>query len=119
MDPNALLNRFLYDSWDGKRRFFPLCIDPSLRPSDPPPPYVPKRRWMKDILNYSLSLSKNSRVRILENADWEQPVYLAECVCLRRNFLDMSTEAEKAEGTKCVICPQPLTISAVSFPYLE
>ncbi|KAJ5713331.1 dicer-like protein 1 [Penicillium malachiteum] len=116
MDPGFLLDRFLYDGWDGKKRYFPLSVDTSLRPSDPPPPDMPHRKWTKDILNYSLSLSKNSRVKFLENADWEQPVLQAECVCLRRNFLDRATEAERTETTRCVICPQPLTISAIPVP---
>ncbi|KAJ5107010.1 hypothetical protein N7456_003685 [Penicillium angulare] len=116
MDPAALLNCFIYDCWDGRRRFFPLSIDPSLRASDPPPPYVPQRKWMKDIFNYSLSLSKNSRPKVLEKADWEQPVFQAEGICLRRNFLDKATDAERAEPTRSVFCPQPLTISAIPIP---
>lgn len=113
MDPASLLDRFLYDGWDGKKRFFPLSIDPSFQPSDPPPPGVPRRKWMDTILGYSLSLSKNSRVKFFEDADWEQPVFHAECVCLRRNFLDRATEKERAEVTQCVICAQPLNISMV------
>lgn len=117
MSSEFLLNHFIYDPWDGRKRYFPQAVDPDLRPSDPPPEYVPKRKWMHDILNYTLSLSKNSRKRFLETCDWNQPVLQAECVGLRRNFLDKTIEAERAENTKCVICPQPLTISPVSFPY--
>ena len=113
MDPASLLDRFLYDGWDGKKRFFPLSVDPSFQASDRPPQGVPKRKWMDTILGYSLSLSKNSRVKFFEDADWEQPVFHAECVCLRRNFLDRATEKERAEVTQCVICPQPLNISLV------
>lgn len=113
MEPRSLLNRFIYDGWDGRRRFFPLSVETTLRPSDPPPSYAPHRKWMKDIMNYSLSLSKNSRLRALEDVDWDQPVFQAECVCLRRNFLDKATEAEKAEVTRSAICLEPLMISAV------
>jgi endoribonuclease Dicer len=67
---------------------------------------------MKDILNYSISLSKASRAKFLEGCDWSQPVLQAEKVGLRRNFLDKRTEAEKKE-TRCFICPQPLILSAV------
>lgn len=114
MEPESLLNRFIYDGWDGKRRFFLLSVDTTLRPSDPPPSYAPRRKWMQDIMNYSLSLSKNSRPRALKGVDWDQPVFQAECVCLRRNLLDKATEAEKAEVTRSVICLEPLMISAVS-----
>ncbi|KAJ5279403.1 hypothetical protein N7478_004775 [Penicillium angulare] len=116
MDPAALLSCFIYDCWDGRRRFFPLSIDPSLRASDTPPSYVPPRKWMTDIFNYSLSLSKNSRQKVVDKADWEQPVLIAECVCLRRNFLDKATDAERGEPTRSVLCPQPLMISAIPIP---
>ena len=113
MSSHFLLNHFIYDPWDGRRRYFPQAIDPSLSPSDPPPEYVPKRRWMQDIMNYTLSLSKNSRKGVLESVELSQPVLQAECISLRRNFLDVTTEAEKAENTRTVICPQLLTISPV------
>ena len=113
MSVSFLLQRFLYDDWDGRKRYFPLSVDDSLRASDPPPNYVPRRKWMQDILNYTLSLSKNSRPKFLEKCDWDQPVLQAECICLRRNFLDITSEAEKSENTRSVVCPQPLTISPV------
>ena len=114
MSTDFLLNHFIYDPWDGRKRYFPQAVDPNLRPTDPPPEYVQKRKWMQDILNYSLSLSKNSRERFLATSDLEQPVLHAECIGLRRNFLDKTAEKEKVENTKSVICPQPLTISPVS-----
>lgn len=114
MKPESLLNHFIYDGWDGKRRFFPLSVDATLRPSDPPPSYAPRRKWMQDIMNYSLSLSKNSRPKALEGVDWNQPVFQAECVCLRRNFLDRATEVEKAEVRRSAICIEPLKISSAS-----
>lgn len=114
MDTDILLSRLLYDPWDGKKRYFPIAVDHNLRPSDRPPAWTPRRKWMQDIMNYSLSLSKNSRPKFLDNCDWSQPVLQAECVCLRRNFLDKATEVEKSENAKCVVCPQPLFISSVS-----
>lgn len=113
MESEALLDRFLYDPWDGKKRYFPIGIDPSLRPSDQPPLYAPHRKWMNNILEYSLSLSKNSRPKFLDHCDWNQPVLQVESVCLRRNFLDRSSEADKGENVRCVVCPEPLVISAV------
>lgn len=113
MSADSLVGKFLYDDWDGRKRYFPLAVDDSLHASDPPPSYVPRRKWMENILNYTLSLSKNSRPKFLEGCDWKQPVYQAECICLRRNFLDRTTAAERSENTQSVICPQPLTISPV------
>lgn len=115
MEPESLLNRFIYDDWNGKYRYFPLAIDPNLRPSDPPPSYAPPRKWSDDIMNWSLSLSKNSRPKFFNRCIWSQPVLQAELICLRRNFLDKAADEEKASNSRCVICPQPLVISAVSF----
>lgn len=47
---------------------------------------------MKNIADYSLSLSKNSFPMSLERFDWRQPVLLVECLGLHRNFF------EKAAG---------------------
>ncbi|KAJ6139597.1 hypothetical protein N7471_006083 [Penicillium samsonianum] len=116
MEPESLLTRFIYDDWNGKYRYFPLAIDPNLRPSDPPPSYAPSRKWCDDIMNWSLSLSKNSRPKFFNRCIWTQPVVQAELICLRRNFLDKAAEEEKASNSRCVICPQPLVISAISMP---
>ncbi|KAJ5705739.1 hypothetical protein N7536_001428 [Penicillium majusculum] len=116
METESLLTRFIYDDWNGKYRYFPLAIDPNLRPSDPPPSYVPSRKWSDDIMNWSLSLSKNSRPKFFNRCIWSQPVLHAELICLRRNFLDKAAEEEKASNSRCVICPQPLAISAISMP---
>ncbi|OGE58522.1 hypothetical protein PENARI_c001G00533 [Penicillium arizonense] len=113
MKPESLLNRLIYDNWNGKYRYFPLSIDQTLSPLDPPPSYVPVRKWSKDIMNWTLSLSKNSRPKFFDRCIWDQPVLQAEMVCLRRNFLDKASEDERAVNTKAVICPQALCISAI------
>lgn len=109
-----LADRFVFDNWDGRYRYFTLGVDSALRPSDPPPSFLPRRRYMDDILNYCLSLFKNARKRFLETCNWNQPVVRAELVRLRRNLLDKMTDQERAVETRCVICPEPLKISAVS-----
>ncbi|KAJ5893547.1 dicer-like protein 1 [Penicillium taxi] len=113
MDSSFILNHFIYDMWDGRKRYFPLQIESSLRASDPPPENSPKRRWMDNILSYTLSLSKNSRPRFFEQANWRQPVLQVETVPLRRNFLDKATEAQTAEKTNIMVCPEPLTLSPI------
>lgn len=113
MDEGVLLDRLLYDPWDGRKRYFPIAVDHSLRPSDRPPPYAPSRKWMGNILEYTLSLSKNSRQRFMDCCDWNQPVLQVESGCLRRNFLDRASDAEKGQSSKCAVCPQPLVISSV------
>jgi endoribonuclease Dicer len=116
MEPESLLNRFIYDPWTGRYRYFPLKIDPDLSPSDAPPSYVPDRPGlMQNIMNYSSSLGKRSRSLFLERCNWAQPVLQVEIVCLRRNFLDRATASEKAGKRKCVICPEAVMLSAVSY----
>ncbi|OKP10578.1 Dicer-like protein 1 [Penicillium subrubescens] len=118
MDPESLLNRFMYDPWSGKYRYFPLKIDPNLRPSDPPPSYVTHRRDvnMQNIMNYSSSLGKKSRNVFLERCNWGQPVLQVEMVCLRRNFLDKANEFEESERAVCVLCPEAVMLSAIPLP---
>lgn len=109
-------NRFVIDKWDGKYRYFTLDIDPNLRPSDPPPPNVARRRNMDNIMSYSLSLFRKARARFLETCNWEQPVVRAELASLRRNLLDRKSQKERAVNTEYCICLEPLAISAVYFP---
>ncbi|PGH36988.1 endoribonuclease Dicer [[Emmonsia] crescens] len=116
MPPSAVENQFMFDKWDGRYRYFTSKVEPSLRPSDPPPPTMAKRRHMENIMNYCLSLYKNSRLKFLGECDWNQPVVRAELVRLRRNLLDRATEQEKGEETAYYICPEPLRISALTAP---
>ncbi|KAL4802295.1 hypothetical protein BDV18DRAFT_164119 [Aspergillus unguis] len=109
----AFCNRFLYDPWDGRCRYFTLSVDESLKPSDPPPTNVPHRRHMDNIMNYCISLSKNSRAKFLAKCNWDQPVFRAELARLRRNLLDRMTEQEKETETEAFICVEPLKISPI------
>lgn len=113
--PDFLNNRFVFDGWDGRYRYFTLEVEESLRASDPPPSYVPRRRHMGNIVDYCLSLSKNSRAKFFATCDWSQPVVRAELVRLRRNLLDKMSDSGKEIETRLFICPQPLKISAVSY----
>lgn len=112
---DVFCNRFVYDPWDGRCRYFTLSVEKSLKPSDPPPPTVPHRRHMENIMNYCISLSKNSRAKFLAKCDWEQPVFRAELARLRRNMLDRLSGQEKEVQTDCYVCVEPLKISPVCF----
>ncbi|KAI5302309.1 cell cycle RNA binding protein whi3, partial [Ascosphaera pollenicola] len=116
--PESIENKFIYDPWNGKYRYFTSIIDPDLRASDPVPPDAPRRRHMDSILSYCLNLFKNSRTRFLEHAVWDQPVVKAEVLGLRRNLLDEATEHElqKHACADVPICVQPLRISAIPIP---
>ncbi|KAL2001634.1 hypothetical protein VTN02DRAFT_1519 [Thermoascus thermophilus] len=111
--PGFLADRFVFDKWDGRYRYFTFAIDSTLRASDPPPSFLPRRRHMDNILSYCLSLYKNARKNFLETRNWNQPVVRAELVRLRRNLLDKMSDQERKVETRCVICPEPLKISAI------
>lgn len=109
-----MVGRFVYDRWDGKYRYFLTGINKSLRPSDPPPSFLPRRRHMENIMSYGLSLYKKARVNFLETCDWQQCVFDAELISLRRNLLDKMSEADKNVEVKSVVCLEYTVISAVS-----
>ncbi|KAE8376362.1 ATP-dependent helicase dcl1 [Aspergillus bertholletiae] len=109
----SLVNRFVFDPWDGRYRYFTVAIDNTLRPSDPPPPFLPRRKFMENIMSYSLSGSKNARSGFLSRCNWDQPVLEVELVRLRRNLLDKMTSMEKNLETKCFVCIEPLRISTI------
>ncbi|KAL3472099.1 hypothetical protein BJX99DRAFT_266234 [Aspergillus californicus] len=112
-NPELLCDRFVFDPWDGRHRYFTLSVDESLQASNPPPEFVPRRRHMDSIMNYCISLSKNSRAKFLSKCDWNQPVLRAELVRLRRNLLDKMSEQEKGTETRCFVCLEPLMVSAI------
>ena len=119
MPDEFFANRFVYDKWDGRWRYFTSEVDRSFRPSDPPPAGIPRRRHMENIMGYCLSAFKNTRVKFLATCNWNQPVIRAELAPLRRNLLDKMSEKERAIETRCFICVEPLKISSVrSRPYL-
>jgi endoribonuclease Dicer len=106
-----LANRYFVDKWDGGRRFFSVKVMPDMRPQDPVPADAVFHKYKDSILDYSITLFKNSR----KKASWspDQPVVLAHRVLHRLNWLDKYTEKEKENHTISYICPEPLLISAV------
>lgn len=118
MSPEELSDRFVYDPWDGKYRYFLKGVNTSLRASDPPPSFLPHRRHMENIMEYGLSLYKRSRIPFLAACDWNQVVYGAEMVPLRRNLLDKMSDSEKQVEKRMMLCLETQVVSAVSIPWL-
>lgn len=108
------VGRFVYDQWDGKYRYFLTSINTSVCPSDPPPPFLPRRRYMKNIMEYGLSLYRKGRITFLAACDWSQDVFNAEIIPLRRNLLDKISDSEKEMEKRVVLCLETQVISAVS-----
>lgn len=117
--PNdQLLNRYLTDPWDGGRKYFSLAIEPALRPQDPVPEDATPSKTTKfgnTILDYTISLTRESRKRHASTWCVDQPVIRAEKVLHRLNLLDEHGAKEKDINTKAYVCPEPLNISAVSW----
>ncbi|GIZ41243.1 hypothetical protein CKM354_000455600 [Cercospora kikuchii] len=109
---DVFVNKFIVDKFDGSRKFFSKCVEPSLRQDDPIPDDAAKGKNSESILAYSVSLWKKSRAKITwaEN----QPVVEAELAVLRRNML-APPEKKEVEGIKkAYLCPEPLKISALT-----
>ncbi|KAF2838659.1 hypothetical protein M501DRAFT_1031732 [Patellaria atrata CBS 101060] len=113
MDNSFLANRFLVDRWDGGRRFFSVKVTNKLTALDavPPDTVKSKRKNVRNILDYTISLWSKSRQRATWNEN--QPVIEASQVLHRRNMLAEPENREVALKTKCYVCPQPLKISAL------
>lgn len=115
---DQLLNRYLTDPWDGGRKFYSVAIEENLQAQDPVPQDATPSKNTKfgdTILEYSISLTRESRKRHAARWSLEQPVIRAEKVLHRLNLLDEHSEKEKNVNTKAYVCPQPLNISAVRF----
>ena len=108
---DQLTNRYLVDRWDGGRRFFSTALEPHMHPLDPVPDDAAAHKYMKNILDYSVSLFAKSRLR----ATWRhnQPVIRADRVLHRLNWLEDFNDKEKVAKTRSYLCPEPLLFSRV------
>lgn len=116
--PEEMVGRFVYDRWSGKYRYFLTGINKSLSASDPPPSFLPRRRNMGNIMEYGLSLYKKAHAEFLSTCDWQQCVFDAELIPLRRNLLDKLSGDEKKEEKRVVLCLETQAVSAVSYTQL-
>ncbi|KAJ6787743.1 hypothetical protein PWT90_04002 [Aphanocladium album] len=109
--------KFVIDPHDGSRKFIIDGIDPARRATDPTPVGVPAHKCRgylasdKTIMQYSCSTRQNHREKIV--FDTQQPVYKAELLSLRRNFLDDDDTDEAKKGQTCYITLQCLHVSSI------
>ena len=112
MPNDFLVNRFIVDPTDGSRKFNSIAVEHGMKPLDPVPADAAKYKYMKNIMDYSVSLYKNSRA----NATWDlnQPVLRSELFITRRNMLATPEQKEQKLRTTVYLCPEPLRISPLS-----
>lgn len=111
-------NKFVWDPYDGSRKFFLRRRNYGLKATDPVPEGIvapSHKAWRiscnnHDILNYSNSLWSNSRGYFTYRED--QPVVEAELLPIRRNLLDDDVD-DDFEPKKCFLVLQTLRISPV------
>ena len=120
-------DRYIFDPFDGSRKFYAKKVAPEYSATDPIPPNTAKRidKWYRimredyedkdrppNIIQYSNSMFKQSRK--LRKFSENQPVIEADLIPVRRNFLDdRSFHGTEDETTNCYIVPEPLSISAL------
>ena len=110
--PKLWLDQFLVDPWTGKYRYFSKSVVHGATKDSQVPVGVTKRpRRTLSVLDYTSSLYPRAREDFLNNADMGQPIFEAELVHLRRNFLDKRNQQEKGFATYAHVAPEPLEIS--------
>jgi endoribonuclease Dicer len=117
-EPHAFENKFVADVWDGSRKFFIGNVNQNYRAFDPVPDGAPVPRSRsyarveQNIAQYSNSLTYNARQRITWDKD--QPVFNAELLSLRRDFLVDQGHEDGHVTKQCYIVLQLLAVSPVS-----
>ena len=112
--PQAWLDRFLVDKWSGAFRYFSAAVVHGATKDSPIHTHTAVRpRRGNTVLEYTLSFYGKNRQAKLETCDKDQPVFAVEVVQLKRNFLDMRTEQEKADQSYAEVCPEPLRVSVL------
>ncbi|KAG5948271.1 hypothetical protein E4U53_006327 [Claviceps sorghi] len=115
-----LQNKFVTDPSDGSRKFLTKSVNIALRPFDAVPASAPKPksrayfRGEQNIAEYSTSLSLSTRRQRQWNP--EQPVFDAELLPVRRNYLCPSSGDKSETCQDCSIILEPLVVSRVKSP---
>lgn len=121
--PQTLLNRYLVDKWDGKRRLHTQSIAEGLTqldavPNDAAPVSgtAAKKALMRvNIQEYSISLWAAAR-QAEHNQHWlpNQPVIEAVVMSTRRDWLKPPTVEQVNSKSRAFVIPEPFRISALT-----
>ena len=110
--PEHWLDQFLVDPLTGQFRYFSQSVVQGATKDSPIPSGVTKRpRRTRNVLDYTSSLFQKAREDFMQNADERQPIFEAELVHQRRNFLDEMNQQERDFSAHCHVAPEPLEIS--------
>ncbi|KAK5951972.1 Dicer-like protein 1 [Knufia fluminis] len=112
MSPDRWANKFLCDPLNGKFHYFTKDVVPEAKVTDPVPEYVPhiQQKKRRNIIDFSDSTWTKSKKKVppSEMYDLEQPVFAADLVGTKRNFLD---SAVREDLIPCLIAPQKLQVA--------
>ena len=110
--PEIWLDQFLVDPLTGQFRYFSQSVVQGATKDSPVPSGVTKgSRRTRNVLDYTSSLFPKAREAFMQNADEKQPIFEAELVHQRRNFLDKMNQQERDFSAHCHVAPEPLEIS--------
>ena len=110
--PDHWTNKFLCDPLNGKFHYFTRAVAPEVKITDPVPEDVPKISQKKrgSIIDFSDSMWTKAKKKAPaeKKYDFEQPVFTADLVGTKRNFLDC---AVREDLISCLIAPQTLQVA--------
>ncbi|KAG5982994.1 hypothetical protein E4U55_000993 [Claviceps digitariae] len=112
-------NKLLIDPWDGGRKFVTKSVNTALKPFDPVPAGAPKPRTLsyfrvkQNIAEYSNSLRSTARRKRRMKWNPQQPVFDAELLPIRRNYLCPPSSDERNICQDCSIILEPLVVSNI------
>jgi len=110
--PDCWTNKFICDPLNGKFHYFTGAVAPGVKITDPVPEDVPKISQKKrdSIIDFSDSMWTKAKKKAPaeKRYDFEQPVFFADLVGTKRNFLDSAVSEDLIH---CLIAPQTLQIA--------
>jgi endoribonuclease Dicer len=110
----TFVGKFLIDRVDRSRRFASHGLAPELKARHPVPHAVAKAQQFKDIQDYSYNAGKKRKWQQIKwDIPSDEPVFLADRLLHRLNYLDLPHARDTGSVTTAVICPSPFSASLV------
>ncbi|KAF8247196.1 hypothetical protein K440DRAFT_584862 [Wilcoxina mikolae CBS 423.85] len=110
--PYELAGRFLIDRVDRSRRFIVEDYAPEFKPTDPVPRNVSKGGEFENIRDYSYNAGKRKKwMQIKWEIPNDEPVFRAERMLHRLNFLEPPAERDVDSISAALICASNFSVS--------